>query len=56
VEPARRKKKRKTQDYMANTLRMEAEHQGKSWPEIEALSKNRIRWRALLKALCLSEG
>jgi hypothetical protein len=39
-----------------STVRMEAEHQGKSWPEIEALSKNRIRWRAFIKALCLSEG
>jgi hypothetical protein len=38
------------------TVRMEAEHQGKSWLEIKALSKNRIRWRAFIKALCLSEG
>jgi hypothetical protein len=48
--------RRRTQDYMANTLRMEAEHQGKSWPEIKALNKNRIRWRAFIKGLCLSEG
>jgi hypothetical protein len=27
-----------------STVRMEAEYQGKSWPEIKALSKNRIRW------------
>jgi hypothetical protein len=39
-----------------STVRMEAEHQGKSWPEIKALSKNRIRWRAFIKALCLSKG
>jgi hypothetical protein len=38
------------------TVRMEAEHQGKSWLEIKALSKNRIRWRAFIKALCLYEG
>jgi hypothetical protein len=37
-------------------VRMEAEHQEKSWPEIKALNKNRIRWRAFIKALCLSEG
>jgi hypothetical protein len=39
-----------------STVKMEAEHQGKSWPEIKALSKNRIRWRAFVRALCLSEG
>jgi hypothetical protein len=27
-----------------STVRMVAEHQGKSWPEIKALVKNRIRW------------
>jgi hypothetical protein len=35
---------------------MEAEHQGKNWPEIKSLSKNRIRWQTFIKALCLCEG
>jgi hypothetical protein len=39
-----------------NTVRMEAEHQGKNWLEIKSPSKSRIRWRAFIKALCLSEG
>jgi hypothetical protein len=37
-------------------VRMGAEHQRKSWPEIKALSKNRIWWQAFIKAVCLSEG
>jgi hypothetical protein len=32
-----------------STVRIEAEHQGKSWTEIKALSKNSNRWLASLK-------
>jgi hypothetical protein len=56
MELTRRNKERKTQDTWRSTVRMEAEHQGKSLPEIKSLRKNRIRWRAFIKALCLSEG
>jgi hypothetical protein len=38
-----------------STVRMEAEHQGKNWPKIKSLSKNKIRQRTFIKALCLSK-
>jgi hypothetical protein len=56
VEPARRKKEWKTQDYMAKHSEDGRRTSRGNWLEIKSLKKNRIRWRTFVKALCLSEG
>jgi hypothetical protein len=57
VEPKRRKKERKTQDYMVK----QSEYRSRTWreemaAEIKSLSKYRIQWQTFIKALCFSKG
>ena len=34
----------------------EMENNAKTWSEAEKIAKNRVRWRAMVKALCLTRG
>jgi hypothetical protein len=56
VEPARRKKKRKTQDYMAKHSEDGSRTSREQLAGNKSSEQNRIGWRAFIKALCLSEG
>jgi hypothetical protein len=50
VEPTRTKEKRNWQ----RTIREEVLAARKTWVEIKQLSKNRVRWRHFVNALCSS--
>ena len=51
-----KRKQGRTKQSRRRTVIKELKSIGKTWGEVKKIAMNRVRWRALVEALCLTRG